>query len=182
MRRTTGVLFAIVTVAASWSGVALAGPAPDPGSSAKGSTPLARFEGGWIDLSGGWGPASACMILPDRPVECFRTSAGMERRGSSLVANKATPQVNCSTPLRLRDGINQTGATLSVFARGIWVNLGTFGFDNKTSSYTVGACAVELALGTGGGGSHYARCLYAGCVENVMLPGWDNTISSVYLH
>jgi hypothetical protein len=92
------------------------------------------------------------------------------------------PTANCSTALKLRDGTNQTGTTVSVSARGLWVNLSDVGFDNRTSSYTVGACAVELAAQANGSGNHYTRCLSAGCVENTMLPGWDNVVSSVYLH
>jgi hypothetical protein len=101
-------------------------------------------------------------------------------RGGALPGQ--APNANCSTPLKLRDGPNQSGTTVSVSVRGLWVNLSDVGFNNRTSSYTVGACAVELAAQANGGGNHYTRCLYAGCVENTMLPGWDNVISSVYLH
>jgi hypothetical protein len=92
------------------------------------------------------------------------------------------PNANCSTPLKLRDGAGQTGTTVSVSVRGLWVNLSSVLFDNRTSSYTVGACSVELAAQANGSGNHYPRCLSAGCVENTMLAGWDNVISSVYLH
>jgi hypothetical protein len=92
------------------------------------------------------------------------------------------PNANCSTPLKLHDGSGQMGTTVSVSVRGIWVNLSDIGFDNRTSSYTVGACAVDLAAQANGNGNHYPRCLNAGCVENTMLAGWDNVISSVYLH
>ena len=92
------------------------------------------------------------------------------------------PGVSCSTPLKLYDGASLTGTIASVYTRGLWVNLSTLSFDNRTTSYKVGACAVELASGTNGGGSRYPECLFAGCVENVMLPGWNNTISSVYLY
>src|SRR5439155_19629816 len=86
----------------------------------------------------------------------------------------AVPNATCSTPLKLRDGAGQTGTTVSVSTRGLWVNLSDVLFDNRTSSYTVGACAVDLAAQANGGGNHYPRCLNAGCVENTMLPGWDN--------
>jgi hypothetical protein len=92
------------------------------------------------------------------------------------------PNVNCSTPLKLRDGTSQTGTTVSVYVRGLWVNLSDLGFDNRTSSFTVGSCAIDLAPQANGSGNHYTRCLSAGCVENTMLPGWDNVVSSVYLH
>ncbi len=108
-----------------------------------------------------------------------RTSAGaLQARHSAGLPSS----LSCSTPLRLHDGTNQTGTTVSVYARGLWIDLSAVGFDNKTSSFTVGACAVELASGSGGSGAHYTRCLSAGCVENVMDLGWNNVVSSVYLH
>jgi hypothetical protein len=42
----------------------------------------------------------------------------------------------------------------------------------------LGACSIELAAGVGGTGAHYTRCLSAGCTENTMLSGWNNTVSS----
>jgi len=181
MRRTIGIVFVVVFLVSSSSGVALAAPSPERGTAQGLGLPRAQFEGSWIDLGKGWGPASACMILPERAAECVRTSAAMERREASL-AGLIAPNINCSTPLRLHDGTYQTGTTVSIYVRGLWVDLSTFGFDNRTSSYTVGACAIELASGSGGSGSHYSRCLYAGCVENVMATGWNNVVSSVYLH
>lgn len=91
------------------------------------------------------------------------------------------PDVSCSTPLTLYNGTNLTGSSESIYVRGVWVNLSSVGFDNMTSSYEVGACAVILASAANGGGSHYPECLNAGCVENTMLTGWNNVISSVYL-
>jgi hypothetical protein len=129
MRRTIGVFFAVVSLIASSSSVALA-----------------------ADAAGG----------------------GAVHLGA--------PSINCSTPLKLRDGTNQTGTTVSVYVRGLWVNLSDVGFDNRTSSFTVGACSIELAAQANGSGNHYTRCLSPGCVENSMLPGWNNVVSSVYLH
>jgi hypothetical protein len=90
--------------------------------------------------------------------------------------------LNCSTPLQLYDGTYEAGAHVGIAARGVWVNLNTVNFGDKTSSYVVGSCAVDLADGQNGTGSHYPYCLTAGCVENVMASGWNNVISSVYLH
>lgn len=139
---------------------------------------LARFEGGWIDLEAGWGPARACLVFSGRPVECFRSASQMSRREARLLV----PSLNCSSPLRLYDGLNRTGATVSIYTRGLWTNLSGLGFDNRTSSYSVGACAVELASGSGGGGSHYPGCVAAWCVVNSMASGWNNVVSSVYLY
>jgi hypothetical protein len=95
---------------------------------------------------------------------------------------RATARVSCSTPLRLYDGTYLSGTTVAIYTRGAWINLGSYGMDNMTSSFKVGACSVSLAAGTGGGGSHYSECLYANCIENVMATGWNNVISSVYIH
>jgi hypothetical protein len=112
-------------------------------------------------------------------------TAKQEGRGRVEVGSAErdlVPLVNCSTPLRLWDGTYETGAMVSIYARGVWVNLNIVNFGDKTSSYIVGSCSVELADGQNGSGSRYPYCLSAGCVENVMASGWDNRISSVYLH
>jgi hypothetical protein len=90
-------------------------------------------------------------------------------------------QTSCSSSLDLYDGTYLTGVSVSIYTRGLWINLSTVGFDNRTSSYMVGACSVALASGSNGGGSLYPRCLSAGCIEDVMASGWNNVISSVYL-
>jgi hypothetical protein len=110
--------------------------------------------------------------------------SGPVRRATaaSRMSDPAIPSLTCSTPLKLHNGPNQTGTLATVSARGIWINLSSISFDNMTSSFTVGACSVSLASATNGGGALYTRCLSAGCVENTMDLGWDNVISSVYLH
>jgi len=99
-----------------------------------------------------------------------------------LRGQRLAPLISCSTALNLYNGTYLTGTRVSVSTRGVWINLSNFGFDNMTSSYKVGACSVELASGANGSGSHYSRCLSAGCEEDVMASGWNNVISSVYLH
>jgi hypothetical protein len=94
----------------------------------------------------------------------------------------AAPDVACSTPLRLYDGTSLTGTFVSVSTRGSWINLSSLSFDNRTSSFKVGACSVELASASGGGGALYEHCLSPGCEEDTMDPGWNNVISSVFLH
>jgi hypothetical protein len=148
------------------------------GSEPRQMVALARFEGRWVDLSTGWGPARDCLVYPGRATECFRTQKALEIHESSL----RVPDISCSNPLTLHNGTYQTGTTVYIYSRGLWINLSDVGFNNMTSSYTVGACSAELAAGSGGSGAHYSRCLYAGCVENVMATGWNNVVSSVYLH
>jgi hypothetical protein len=139
---------------------------------------LARFEGGWIDLKSGWGLARACLVVSSGSIECFRSTSELRRREAAVLV----PGVDCSVSLRLYDGTGRTGQMVSVYARGVWVNLSTLSFDNKTSSYAVGACAAEMASGAGGGGSLYSGCLSPWCVANSMGTGWNNAVSSVYLY
>lgn len=150
----------------------------------------ARSEGRRSDLRG-LRKAAGCVVHPGG-VECFRSEAKLIAReqalstsidalGGRVLLEDFAVAASCSTPLRLYDGTSFSGTRVSVYTRGVWVNLGSLGFDNRTSSYIVGACAVELAKGTGGSGDRYPRCLYAGCQEATLLSGWNNTISSVYL-
>lgn len=144
---------------------------------------IAEFEGTQIDLTQGWGEARACLVLAST-TQCFRTIDELtvaERRLAEGNGGTISLAATCSTALRLYDGTYQTGSVLSIATRGQWINLGLYGFDNRTSSYRVGACAVELASGTNGSGSRYFRCLYAYCEEDVMASGWDNVLSSAYL-
>jgi hypothetical protein len=179
MRRVLCLLVTAVSLVALWAGAASATSSSRWRPAATRS--VALFEDRWIDLRVNWGQATSCLIYPGRTPECFRTTAEAQARATSL-RGSASPDLSCSTPLTLHAGTYQGGATLLVYVRGLWVNLSTYSFDNRTSSFTVGACAVELAAQSGGSGNHYPRCLYAGCVEDVMAAGWDNVISSVYLH
>ncbi len=138
---------------------------------------IARFEGRWIDLSEGWGSAHACLVSPGRSTECFRTRAEM-----LVHQNELSPTLTCSSPLELYDLTYLGGSNLFVSLRGAWVNLADFGFDNRTSSFHVGACGIDMAALANGGGARYPRCLNPGCTENTMFTGWNNVVSSVYLH
>jgi hypothetical protein len=178
MQRPCFVAFLLVSLAGLLTRPSLAAH-PDAGQLASGwSIALAKAVGQRVDLHTGWGPARACLVFPGRLAKCFRDESALNAGAGSLTAS----DVNCSTPLRLSEGPNQSGMTVSIFTRGLWIDLDSVGFDNRTSSYGVGACAIELAAGPGGSGRHYPRCLFAGCTENVMAPDWDNVVSSVYLH
>jgi hypothetical protein len=180
MRRVACVFVAVASLILVGSGIVTAGAAGSSGAFGAHRGVLARFEGRWIDLGKGWGEARACSIMPGRPAQCFRSEREMER-WESAVRPTSSPLLTCSTPLKLHDGTSQGGTLATVSTRGIWINLSTLSFDNKTSSYTVGACAVELAAQGNGTGNHYPECLFPGCVEDTMLPGWDNVLSSVKL-
>lgn len=90
-------------------------------------------------------------------------------------------QVACSSSLRLYDGTGYGGAVLNLSSRSTWLNLSTWGFDNRTSSYRIGACSSNLADYTGGGGSWYPGSASAGAQSSSMQTGWNNRISSVFI-
>ena len=70
----------------------------------------------------------------------------------------------------------KSGNTLTVV-----LNLSTYGFDNDTSSYRVGACASTFWAGASGSGSVYPGPTGANASASSMLSGWNNVVSSVYI-
>jgi hypothetical protein len=175
-RRLTAVVLAAALMVITASS-ALAGS-----SQATESRPgLALFEGKLIDLSRGWGEAQACVVFDaDRIAECFRDVATLHARETEL-ASDVSILASCSTPLRLFANTGYGGQELEIYTRGVWQNLSTWGFDNKLSSYKVGACGAHLAENANGGGSWYPGNTGAGAQSSSMLSGWDNRVSSVYL-
>lgn len=87
--------------------------------------------------------------------------------------------MNCSTSLRLYDGTGQTGAVISLSTRGTSVSLSAYGFDNRTSSYRVGACSSTFYSGVSTG--VYGGNTAANASASSMLSGWDNVVSSVFI-
>ena len=154
----------------------------------------AWFEGAEIDLSKSWGEATACVELGDH-TECFRTEAEMleahpelgetattDRMVASQVSSDATILATCLTGLRLYRVTSYGGIALTLTTRSIWINLSTYGYDNDTSSYKVGACSSVFRAGASGSGSTYPGNTGAGAVATAMLAGWDNVVSSVLIN
>ncbi len=157
----------------------------------------ARYGDRVIDLAQGWDGAGACVVWPkmlDIP-ECFDTEAEMDRRvvdletraafvspSTNTDAITATSSSSCTSSLRLYDGTYYTGAVLYLRGRWQWFNLADYGFDQRTSSYVIGACSAWFADWTNGGGDWYPTSLTeAYDVAPTMLSGWDNDVSSVYI-
>lgn len=159
---------------------------PSSQALAQASTPKsATFDGRLIDLSKGWGEAAACNT-DGRSTRCFRTEAEMdqslaeEHSKTSPSPADSTLLAACSTGLRLYDGSSFTGTVLTVSTSGVWVNLSTYGFDNRTTSYRVGACDSYFAESTGGGGAWYPGNTAAWAQASSMAAGWNDRVSSVY--
>jgi hypothetical protein len=149
---------------------------------------LALFEGHYIDLRQSWGEATACSSDAITTV-CFRTEAELDAyldRSAAATANVSADGdfvilSTCSAPLKLYSGTSFSGTSLSLSTRGSFINLSTFGFDNVTSSYQVGACSSTFYDGASGGGSVYPGNTSAGASATSMLSGWDNRVSSVFI-
>ncbi|MDX2342893.1 MAG: hypothetical protein QNL12_03790 [Acidimicrobiia bacterium] len=158
----------------------------------------ALFEGDLIDMSSDWDGAGACMVWPeavDTP-ECFRTEAEMDKRIAELerqlpqaeadirqTLGSATMGVTyCSSSVRLYDGTSYTGAVLYLRGRQVWYNLVDSGFNQKTSSFKIGACSAYFADLAGGTGDWYPTSqTQAYDVATSMASGWDNDVSSVWI-
>ena len=145
----------------------------------------ASFEGRTIDLSNGWGEAAAC-ATDGATTRCFRSEADMDRflavdaPAQLKTSEGATSFSGCSTALRLYDGSGFAGSVLNVSISGVWVNLSTYGFDNRTSSYRVGACSSYFAENASGGGAWYPGNTAAWAQASSMTAGWNDRVSSVY--
>ncbi|NIA26323.1 MAG: hypothetical protein GWP04_12295 [Gammaproteobacteria bacterium] len=154
----------------------------------------ARYGDHLIDLTHSWSGAGACVVWPDKldMPECFDTEAEMNRRIAQLEAEVAPASVvgtgrttatsgsSCASYLRMYDGTWYTGAVLYLRGRWQWFNLADYGFDQRTSSYRIGACAARFADWENGGGSRYPTS-EAYDVAPTMLSGWNNDVSSVYI-
>ncbi|MDJ0790558.1 MAG: hypothetical protein QNJ71_01555 [Acidimicrobiia bacterium] len=163
---------------------------------------VAEFEGRTIDLSRDWKQAKACLVWQTRGiVKCMRTEKQLERWLDALdLALGYQDDVNaveafsatggyavragakCSTTLKLYDYTNMGGASLYMRDRGYWQNLSSYGFNQRVSSFKVGACSTIMADYNNGGGarmpSSYTkawRLIYS------MPSGWNNDVSSVYI-
>ncbi len=156
----------------------------------------ARYGDRVVDLTRSWEGAVACVVWPDRldMPECFDTEVEMNRRIADLESELAPASVgsssgaaatsgsSCTSYLRLYDGTYYTGAVLYLRGRGRWFNLADYGFDQRTSSYRIGACPAWFADWTDGDGSWYPTWLTEAYDQaSTMLGGWDNDVSSVYI-
>lgn len=164
-------------------GVAIAVPAALQAAAA--SPSMAQFENSVIDLRQGWGDAHACATNGVDTTVCFRTQADMDAYLATHPGlgsrRRVTPFVNCATSLRLYDGTSFTGNTLALSGRGLWLNMSTYGFDNVTSSYQVGACNSTFNNLANGSGLTYPGNTNANASSSTMSSGWDNTVSSVFI-
>ncbi|MGI8515033.1 MAG: hypothetical protein ACR2NT_07785 [Acidimicrobiia bacterium] len=126
----------------------------------------------------------ACLLYQVGNIyECFGSEKELDARLEMLADQPETSALlaQCSTGLRLYDGTGYTGSVLVILDRSLWINLSSYGFDNRTSSYKVGACDSYFAENGSGGGSWYpASATQAWDQASSMQSGWNNRVSSVY--
>jgi len=165
----------MLATAVGWSGSARAAAGVE-----------ATFEGHVIDLAGGWGQAKACVEV-EGAVACYRSERQMldayDTRSVALAATAVEPTaaLTCASSLRLYDGAGFGGQVLMLTSRQVGLNLSSYGFDNKTSSYKVGACGVSMYSSANLGGSLYQGATGANASAASMNAGWDNAVSSVWI-
>lgn len=159
----------------------VAPPISATAASADNSASLAWFEDHWIDLAEDWEDATACDVSTGATV-CFRTEAELDEH---LLAGSLNSMIGilavCGSTLRLYDGTSYGGTVLSLSTRNVTHNLSTYGFDNMTSSYKVGACDSDFYSAALLGGSLYSGNTAAFAQATAMLSGWNNVVSSVYI-
>lgn len=147
---------------------------------------FASFEGRTIDLARDWGDAKACLVWRQGGVsECFRTEGELDTREAELAprreATTASYSYYCSSSFRLYEYNWYGGRRLSFWDRGWWQNLSDYGFEDRTSSYIVGACYVWLAEHADGGGAWYDGPTYPWAGEPAMPWWWQDRVSSIYV-
>ncbi|MCX6519918.1 MAG: hypothetical protein NTZ21_04570 [Actinobacteria bacterium] len=150
---------------------------------------IADYEGTEIDLRFGWDAARACQTDGIETV-CYDSEAEMIAALDAAAAASAAAapagssgllRASCSSFLRLYTGTNYTGSVLALTTQYTYLNLSSYGFNNVTSSYRVGACPSYFFDLTNGGAPQYTGPTSAGTQSPTMLAGWDNRVSSFYI-
>lgn len=167
-----------------YAAVALCGVAFPAGAAAAGDTAppdvIASFEGRKINLAEDWEDAQACVLAPDG-ARCYRTEAEMDdAEGPMPQPGGVVALAECSSKLRLYDGTSYGGTVLELQTRSVYHNLASSGFDNRTSSYKIGACSARF-YDTTTGGTQYPGNTNANVWASSMSSGWNNRVGSVYI-
>jgi hypothetical protein len=149
---------------------------------------IATFEGRTLNLAESWGEAQACISDDPRTARCYRSEAEMDAaeggtveavaRGS--VESSDAVQAACSSSVRLYRLTGFGGGVLQLTTQYTYLNLASYGFDNDTSSYRIGACTSHFYDTTTGGGA-YPGNTSANVQASAMVTGWNNRIGSVYI-
>lgn len=145
---------------------------------------LAEYHGRLIDLSVDWEGAEACHV-GEGFAKCFDSERQMDHwlSRNAVDAGSVAARSSCSSYLRLYDGTSYTGASLNLTTRNVWLNLSSYGFNQRTSSYKIGPCSATFADYANGGGAQYPWYLTEAYDQaSSMIPGWNNDVSSVKIN
>jgi hypothetical protein len=144
---------------------------------------MASYHGRTIDLRKGWGTAAACVVA-EAGTSCFDSEELMDAFIGDTLSKDTSGfrRAACSTSLRLYDATSFGGGVLGFTLRNTVINMSAVGFDNRTSSYKVGACSVLMWDGVNGTGPVYTGPMWAGVMASTMVPFWDNRIGSIYIN
>lgn len=196
MRKTPLIRKAIRPVVTAMVALLIGGMPATAAHAADPAGAQATFEGTVIDMSQDWGEATACVVWDAAGVrECFRTEAEMDlhvagiddgksrTRGAPADPGLESLQSQCSSSVKLYDGIGYTGSVLYLRDRSYWINLSSYGFSNRTTSFKIGACSSYFADYNNGGGSWYSTsATQAYDVAYATSSGWNNRVSSIYIN
>ena len=113
-----------------------------------------------------------CNLIGDG-LSCYPSEADAQ----TAAVDAAVLAASCSPPMTLYDGTSFTGASVSIFTQGVWINLSGIGggFANRTSSWVTGCAGGYLADGTGGAGT---RIGMAAGGQQASLGTFNNLASS----
>ncbi len=198
LMRALTVIIAFLVFVPSAQAIDVGEPASgDPLPLAEGhdETVWAIHNGSLIDMAKGWNGAQACVVIPDelRFAECFDTAQERDDRIADLglterfadaadLEGASFAAASCSSYLKLYDGYSYSGASLWLATRNIWLNMSTYGFNQRASSYKVGGCSTYMADYSNGGGAWIpTSATQAWDVDAVISGSWNNDISSVYI-
>jgi hypothetical protein len=148
---------------------------------------LATYEGRTIDLRKSWGSAEACYVTATA-THCFDSEKEMDQFIAATDPEVLAPASHgwarravCSSTLRLYDVTSYNSQLVALNLRGSVIDLSTYGVDNRTTSYKVGACSATFWQGAGATGTVYPGNTAAGAQFPNMVTGWNDTISSVFI-
>ena len=126
--------------------------------------------------------AQACWVTTTT-LSCYPSEAAMDTAIAaaqpSLTVLPAGVLSTCPTVLKLYDGTGYNPAVLALGTRGTWINLNSYGFAWRTSSYIIGSCSVTF---TDSGFITYPGYTGPGAAAPAMSSGWDNRIAFVYIY
>ncbi len=144
------------------------------------TAPLASVAGaampGAVGAAAGSPPTRSCVVAPDGVASCYPSVQAMFARAGQL-----TRAGSGSCPLTLYSGADYSGQALEILAQGYWVELSDYGFDDATVSFAGTGCGFHLAQGDYGSGYWFPGFTGPWGASANMGPGWDYTISSVYI-